>query len=82
MSVMRTWLLNIFFVVMLLWINASTITIQMHCNMADAVSMQCWSPSCRITSGCHMTPSGPSSNASYSQYDVVYPSCGLPVSCG
>ena len=43
-SVMRTWLL-IFFVVMLLWINASTITIQMHCNMTDAVSMQCWSPS-------------------------------------
>ena len=33
------------FVVMLLWINASTITIQMHCNMTDAVSMRCWSPS-------------------------------------
>ena len=44
---MRTWLLNIliFFVVMLLWLNASTITIQMHCNMTDAVIMQCWSPS-------------------------------------
>ena len=42
---MRTWLLNIFFLVMLLWLNASTVTIQIHCNMTDAVSMQCWSPS-------------------------------------
>ena len=34
-----------FFVVILLWLNASTITIQMHCNMTDAVSLQRWPPS-------------------------------------
>ena len=43
-SAMRTWLLNVFFVVMPLWLNAS-ITEQMHCKMTDAVSMRCWSPS-------------------------------------
>ena len=47
---MKTWLLNILFVVMLLWLN------DRRCEHAMLVSFF-------IPSGCQVTPSGPSSNA-------------------